>query len=514
MALAMTSQSAPTGAPPAVLPPAAASASTGASAPALSAPAVPTAFSVGWLLADLRAWAADGRPPTAGNPDPSLLTRTASPEVWALQLSSKVSVLRADILGAEVAQTELDSVDARLRVTLDDVIKDALTEQSADRLVESVSATVTAASARMGEALELGYDLANTRRLPAVNDDMQARRAFASMFGARAIRVQSALADLASSLPDHSARAVSLSLAQWQHWAAHPTLNKDPVVWPHPGVGETLTRQGEVWRTLLAGEKLGKDMLSADDYFTALRYLLWGQLRRRPWVWVAVMAFVGAIVGGIVVATSFSSTGNKVVASVFSILGVLGISTASLKGFAGGVARDIENQVWNAELDFAIAEAITVPPGEWRVKLRKIDTPPPRGFDPNVARNARVVRKVSKAIENHRARRLKRYLYDKCTFQPSEGGASVSTDVAGHLIDRADFVGAKPYHVASGAPSRLWSVHRVDSNGTAADYFLVWTFRQRPRWWGGRPKQRIAYLDQHTSADAARDEAQGPRLDQ
>ena len=501
-------------------------------APALAPTSVPAAFNVGWLLADLRVWAMeharsdanDPRPAPATPRDdpPSRLETAPSPEVKVAQIRAKITLLEPDVANAGVAASSLEAVYEALDTTAGAVTKGNLNAHTVDDLFASIADALTAASIRMGRALDLGSDLADTCRMRPETDASAAENAFLDLFGPRVVRVQEALADLATSLPPHAARAVSLSLAEWQFWAGRLTLNKSPVSWPDPAVTDALRRQGEVWRSVLAGEKLGQDMLSADDYFGAMRELVKGQFLKRPWIWIAVAASVALVIVGAILVSANTATATKIVGVVVPLLGVVGISTATLKSFAGNIARELERQVWGAELDFAVAEAVTVPPGEWRVKLRKIDTPPPRGIDPHITTNARIVRKVSEASRVGqawpplavRAWRVRKYIDTGFAFTPLVG-PGIERRAAGQLITNPVMAGFHAKHVAAGAPGRLWTSHPrpAAGDGRSDDCFLVWTFTEnRHRWVPRQPRVRLVYLDEVERGDEALDEANRPRV--
>ena len=512
-------------------PPAAPSADDGA-APALAPTSVPAAFNIGWLLADLRASAADRTrteprddhrtPTTAGGDPPSRLEVAPSAQVKVAQIRAKLTLLGTDVANEGVPASSLKVVYDSLDATAGAVNADTLTTDAADGLFTAISDVLTVASIRMGRALDLGFDLANTCRTRREEDPGAAQSAFLDLFGPRVVKVQEALADLATSLPEHAARGVSLSLAEWQFWAGRLTLNKEPVSWPDPAVTDALRRQGEVWRSVLAGEKLGQDMLSSDDYFGAMRELVKGQFLKRPWIWIALVASVGLLIVGAIFVLGNTAAATKVVGGVVPLLGVLGISAATVKTFAGNIARELERQVWGAELDFAIAEALTVPPGEWRVKLRKIDTPPPRGIDPHIATNARIVRKVSEASRVGqawpptviKAWRVRRYMDTGFSFKPLDG-PGISRRTATKLIKHPVMAGFHAAHVAPGAPGRLWTSHSrgASADGSVHDCFLVWTFHENMhRWIPRQPRVRLIYLDEVTGKSEASTQANQPRV--
>lgn len=500
-------------------------------APSLAPTSVPTAFNVGWLLANLRTWAQDHArsaatdehpaPHRASDDPPSRLAMAPSPQVKVAQITAKITLLAPDVESGGVPASSLGPVYDRLHTTAAALDANRLTEQAVDGLFASISDALTAASIRMGRALDLGFDLANTCTMRQETDPDAAEAAFLDLFGPRVVKVQESLADLATSLPQHAARGVALSLAEWQFWAGRLTLSKDPVAWPDAAVTDALSRQGEVWRAVLAGEKLGQDMLSADDYFSAMRELVKGQFLKRPWVWLAVVASVALVIVGAIFVLSNTTAAAKVVGGVVPLLGAVGISAATLKSFAGTIAKELERQVWGAELDFAVAEALTVPPGEWRVKLRKIDTPPPRGIDPHITTNARIVRKVSEATRVRqgwpptavKAWRVRKYLDPMFRFRPISG-RSIERRAAAQLITHPVMAGFHATHVAAGAPGRVWTSHQRPAAGDrrADECFLVWTFSEnRRRWIPGQPRVRLVYLDE-VGRDEAESEASRPRV--
>ena len=282
---------------------------TASARPLASTSSITTALSVGWLLAELRTeLGGDGleRLPTGSlieetvpGSSGSLLAAVPSATVRIRQIQAKLARLQDDLDQARVPKDDSEALTRLARLaTAADVAGQATPARSSSRaalasLVEDVTqdvlANLTAASTRLGRAFGLGFDLAKTCQLAP---DAQ-RDTFIGLFGTRVVDVQEALADLASSLPEHASRGVSLSLAQWQHWAMNPTLSKRPVVWPQEGVADALARQGQVWRAILSGEKLGTDMLGTQDYFDALDVFA---EKRRRWAWLLVPLFlIGAV---------------------------------------------------------------------------------------------------------------------------------------------------------------------------------------------------------------------------
>jgi hypothetical protein len=481
---------------------------TGSAPPLASAASVTTALSAGWLLAEL---ASELRHGTSRRlPDGSLrhaalrgsaaalLAEVPSAKVRVRQIHAELGRLQADLDRGGVPEEDSSALGAKLK-KLAAAVDDAVPGRSGNgdapesepvtlvyEVTQDALANLTAASTRLGRAFGLGFDLANTCKL-----SRGARRdEFTALFGTRVVDVQEALADLATSLPQHAGRGTSLSLAQWQHWAMNPRLSKRPVVWPQEGVEDALARQGQVWRAILSGEKLGKDMLATDDYFGAVKTLARRLVIGRPWLWLFLFGFVSIAVLGVYLLVAQKQELAKLGGAALSAVGAVGVSAASLKRGFAGVAKEMEAQLWGAELDYAIAEAITVPPGDWRVRLRKIELPPPRGLDPHIAANARVVHMVAGAISKRTPRALRiwhvqKHLHDECRYQPLTD-VSLSTDVAprgavarrlgvARRLVRERSLGSDPEKLVAGAPGRLVSLHRGQDVGTVRA--LVWTFR-------------------------------------
>lgn len=490
------------------------------SAPSLaSGSSLPTAVGIGWLLAELQADltpAGSERLPSGSLEEASvpgsaalLLATVPAPEVRVRQIQTKLFLLQPDLDRAGVDADALSQVTASLRrlaralgpsdnsgAENGDPSGDGGESHNGDlpvdplRLVNDVTqevlANLTAVSTRMGRAFGLGYDLANTCRLPV---NAQQGQELAYLFGDRIIDVHEALADLASSLPAHAGRAVTMSLAQWQYWAVRPTLGKQLVQWPQRGVSDALARQGQVWRSVLCGEKLGTDMLAIDDYLGALKALARRLVTGRPWVWFMLFLLVVITGLGIYLLVAAKATVLKIVGIAISALGVVGIRTASLKQGFSDIAKEIEAEVWGAEVDFAIAEAITVPPGDWRIDLRKINTPPPRGLDPHIAANSRTVHRIINAISERRrpkslrSWRVQKHLHDRCQYtavdassKPPPGGAGLwrRLRLARRLVS-SPTLRTRADPLKPGAPGRLVSRH-ADVGNTQSQRGVVWTF--------------------------------------
>jgi len=468
--------------------------------------AVTAAFGSGWLLGELLATPpADAHPPSdSRNP---LLRAVPERGVRVRQLRVMLQALQRELGPTEASVGPLATLD-RVAATMSEGALDA---GGGAALARELSQDLSVASPLLGRAFGVGYDLGNTCRLP----EGAGQAEFEHLFGAQSLVIQEALADLASALPPHSARGVSLSLALWQNWARAPELSGRPVKWPDIGVQDALARQGQVWRSILSGDKLGTDMLVADDYLGAVRAIMTRAVRARRWLWLLVAGFVVALAGGVYLLIAAPGTPGKVGGAILSVLGALGISTASLKRTLASVTAEIERSLWDAELDTAIAEAMVVPPGDWGMSLKRIDLPPARGTDPGVVTHARIVHELALLISRPDTRRLlrghntglsrpgmlrrvptkklDRLLHEDFTLRT----------LAGEVLDRAaardylptkTYLGTDPDSLCAGAPGRLFSAY---AGGTAA---VVWTFSH----------DRIRDLQEVTNLDEARQLAQSP----
>jgi hypothetical protein len=164
----------------------------------------------------------------------------------------------------------------------------------------------------------------------------------------RSSRAQAWLADLATALPAHSARAVAVSLEMWQEAIPDPTREaaaqsagnggavaehaEPPLTEPDPGnTLAALHRQGALWRNLLTGEKAGEDMLSPSDYLNAgsrmmasVAGLARGFIAQH---WAALGAGVlltAAVIAAVLL--SAAGSGSKVVGSIAAAAAALGVS--------------------------------------------------------------------------------------------------------------------------------------------------------------------------------------------
>lgn len=380
------------------------SAAPAEAAPAASFdPSVSTALSVGWRIAALYREASldterrDDRSDEL--PGPGALSGFARTELVVDLIEAGVRKLR-DQLGP----TGLDENAAKeLRKALRARAKDL---RALRQRIESVHLRLlfglTAADFRLGKAYALGHALAETCLLP------EDRGSFDRAFGPRIVSVKNWLADLASVLPPHASRAVALSLRTWESWAAEPTQDGEPLDWPEQGAGvrAALRRQGELWRDLLAGEKSAPDMLDTSHYLRAAQALV-AALSSSIWRFLRPLALPLAVaillLGGGVALLLVSGTAGQVVGAIAAAAGAVGITGAGLRARLGKAATYLENRLWGAELDLAIAEAVVIGPTGWGASAGRV---PAAGAPPREATNIETLGEFRDAVRGKREEEL------------------------------------------------------------------------------------------------------------
>jgi hypothetical protein len=306
--------------------------------------------------------------------------------------------LRVDLIEAGVNRLRANPAVRGIDEDPADALREALAEGRGEldalrRVVQKhhlrLLFALIAADPRLGKAYVLGRELADIS-LAAENCV-----SFDRGFGQRAVKVRNWLADLASTLPPHSSRAVVLSLRTWEAWAAEPRIDRAPVDWDSQGAGvhEALRRQGELWRELLSGEKQGPDMLDTNHYLRAANALV-GAMSSTLWRFLRPLAIplaaaIVLITGGIALLLLSGAIG-QVVGAIAAAAGVLGITGAGIRARLGGVATRLQSRLWGAELDFAIADAILTGPEGWGASVKDVAVPA-SGAAPRVAANPEVL---------------------------------------------------------------------------------------------------------------------------
>jgi hypothetical protein len=286
-------------------------------------PRVATAFAAGWHAADAVAAAGD---------DTALELPRALLRADVAKLAAPLAAARQDVAGLEAA-----------------IAGDAET------LAPQFASRLTAADYRLGKAFNLGCRIGRLRE--AAPADGFAARAFADRLAAEHAPLRDWLSQLATALPPNAGHSVRDSL---DIWAAALAGGCDLT----PLRAADVRAQLESWRTLLSGEKAGRDALELTDYVSAAEGVAdeLGRVVRRalarfaPWI----AAALALIVAGVVLTVLLRRTAG-VTAGLATIVATLGVSWKAVGGSLGRALAKVEQPAWAAQVDRAIAFAITRP---------------------------------------------------------------------------------------------------------------------------------------------------------
>lgn len=311
---------------------------------------VTAALSLGWQVAELYRPGTDQRPPANADDLPTLerLTPDEQLTIALLQIDAGVARVSPALTAVSLALPDTTLLTAAFAPPPDERSR----RDAVHTIHIALLSALTAAELRLGRAYGLGRALADTCRHHPSGSALT--REFAAQ---RIAQLRSWLDDLASVLPPHAAKSVSHSLSRWEE-AVHAGPADDLV--------DYAPRQGELWRTLLSGEKAGVDMLTVSNYLdaaggmiTTTRQVAERFLRRFWWLSILIVLL---FVGGILLIALAASSAASVVAGAAGVLASVGLTWKGVGNALGGPAGALEQHVWGAELDAAITDAITLLP--------------------------------------------------------------------------------------------------------------------------------------------------------
>ncbi len=314
-------------------------------------PLVSVAFALGWQMAELYRPQQRRHVAKTGTDLPGLgsLTEREHIEILCSQVQAGAAKLAEKVKEAELSAVDLSPLSDYLQKG------DPPIAAAVDTVHHALLRTLIAADFRFGKAYGLGRALADTCREPT--DGTSLKRELNTH---RVANLRGWLDDLSSALPPHAAHSVSTSLQSWVTAAGTTQDAQATAV-----ALAALRRQGELWRALLSGEKKGTEMLEIDNYLDAARSLakqmhvmLRGAIRRFP---IVVYGAAALLLLGVALLVIGGSGGT--VAGAGSILAALGLTWKGLGSALGQLAGKLEQPLWGAVLDNAIAEAITLKPG-------------------------------------------------------------------------------------------------------------------------------------------------------
>ena len=203
-------------------------------------------------------------------------------------------------------------------------------------------------SSPLAKSYQLGHEIEQMCATPTAEPST----AVSSSVKAHDTEVHRLLTALAAQLPANAAHATDNSLRLWS--ASLRAGGEES-----PG---DLLGQGRRWHDVLAGDVSGKDGLRLTDYVAAADSVagkLWQtgqQVASRFKVWLLVVFLIAA--GGI--ALIVVGTRGTIGAGITAVLAAFGLTWKGIGEFFGRVAAKGEEQLWDAEIDWAIAYRFTV----------------------------------------------------------------------------------------------------------------------------------------------------------
>ena len=214
------------------------------------------------------------------------------------------------------------------------------------KLHTGILETLSSVEQPLGKAYLLGYEMKQMCATPAVNEKITVKTSVEQFSG----QLHTLLIALASKLPSNAAHAADNSLRLWR--ASVRIVTESP---------EDLLRQGRNGREVLAGDVAGKDGLRLSDYIAAADSVT-GKLRetarqvaRRFWVWLVVVLAVAAAGIGLIAWGTHGALG----AGIAGLIAAFGLTWKGIGEFFGRAAAQGEEQLWDAEIDWAIAHRFT-----------------------------------------------------------------------------------------------------------------------------------------------------------
>ena len=315
------------------------------------APEVEAAFALGWHMSEL-----------FGLPGES--TATAPPPAQLLYLPPPKKLDRSQLF--ELLKTQIGADLGRLlSLTGDNLSQDARQQLSA---AASLALPGPDAAAFRAQVLELDGQLlqALTDADYRLEKSYSIGRAMCTVTAQRTLNdlknvgiegglfslLAGWLRDLKSAFATGTCDATVVTLLQWQAQAS----DEAPDTEQRFNV-DHLQRQGEIWRSMLSGEKLPTDYLNLGDYLTAGRNLMghYAALAATilsPWrLWIAggVVVVLLATAGAI-----YLHLDAAVIGIGAAVLGLFGVTSATVTAAVRQVLQLVQAPLWEAEITDAM----------------------------------------------------------------------------------------------------------------------------------------------------------------
>jgi hypothetical protein len=303
------------------------------SGPPAGDPKVIAAIQLGWLAGDLKAVRPIDR--LDGEDVPERAGRRAQ----AIRLDQ----LRATLsLTSTTVQTTIDHLRAN------DGAAAARSIQDWD-----VLGPLLGADARLARAYLLGDELNTLRNTPYEH----------SLFSdARAARIIERLDQLSTVLPPHAGRGVGNAVRRWCEFEKDPDLDgTDP-----PTPQDVLMPQCDLWYRVVTGQKRAVELLEPANY-TDAGVRLTKKLGRDLWsviapIWPAALGLLLLLAAGLAVVIAGAGGTGATAAGLSVIVGAFGLTWKGVGGTVGRLVGNLEEPLWNAEIDGAVTEAALLLP--------------------------------------------------------------------------------------------------------------------------------------------------------
>ena len=213
-------------------------------------------------------------------------------------------------------------------------------------------------SSPLAKSYQLGYEMEQMCATPTAEPSTTVSASVKT----HDTEVHRLLTVLASKLPANAAHATDNSLRLWSASLSAGGEASPGEENPGEESPEDLLRQGRRWHDVLAGDVSGQDGLRLTDYVAAADSVA-GKLRQtaqqvvaRFKIWLIVAFLIAA--GGIVLI--FVGTRGTIGAGITAVLAAFGLTWKGIGEFFGRAAAKAEEQLWDAEIDWAIAYRFTV----------------------------------------------------------------------------------------------------------------------------------------------------------
>jgi hypothetical protein len=321
--------------------------------------AVCLAFSTGWNISEL--YQLRKLPSTqAGIAKVTEEQPDELPELAELPAWQRARLVEAQIMAAT---SELNLDDLPLPFDWNELGKDRPRETLRAKVLElheQLTYRFFATDPSAERAYRLGVALAHT--VLVIRRPLQ--RPYSEVLkSGRVYTIDEWLDALRSQLPRYSANAVKFTLREWQQWAAA----QDPAASGDKVANERLRRQGEVWRSLLSGERAPEEMLQPANYIKAASNMLKGILQLAAG---ALWSPVGVLGGLLLLAVSVfgfwlilsSHDLGRFITGGLAVLAVAGVAAGSVGAGAKRTVAAVQEPLWKAILGEAVSMAALIKP--------------------------------------------------------------------------------------------------------------------------------------------------------